>query len=102
MEFGLRGSALTVKDRDEILRGICEDLSSRSIAARLGRDASVISREISRNGGRENYRVHSSQERFESLRSRPKRRKLESDRRLHDVVAEKLLDDLSPQQISGR
>jgi IS30 family transposase len=27
---------------------------------------------------------------------------LESDRRLHDIVAETLLDDLSPQQISGR
>lgn len=62
----------------------------------------MISREIARNGGRENYRVHSSQERFESLKLRPKRRKLESDPRLHDIVAEKLLDDLSPQQISGR
>jgi IS30 family transposase len=102
MEWGLRGSALTVEDRDEILRGICEELSGRAIAVRLGRDASVISREVARNGGRENYRVHSAQERFESLKPRPKRRKLESDRRLHDIVAEKLLDDLSPQQISGR
>jgi IS30 family transposase len=98
----LRGSVLVVEDRDEILRGICEELSGRAIAVRLGRDASVISREIARNGGREHYRVHSAQERFESLKPRPKRRKLESDHRLHNVVAEKLLDDLSPQQISGR
>jgi len=98
----VRGSVLTVEDRDEILRGICEDLSGRVIAVRLGRDASVISREITRNGGRANYRVHSAQERFESLKPRPKPRKLESDRRLRDIVAEKLLDDLSPQQISGR
>jgi IS30 family transposase len=102
MERNLRGSALTVEDRDEILRGICENLSGRVIAVRLSRDASVISREIARNGGRENYRVHAAQERFESLKPRPKLRKLESDRRLHDVVAEKLLDDLSPQQVSGR
>jgi IS30 family transposase len=102
MEWTLRGSALAVEDRDEILRGICKELSGRAIAVRLGRDASVISREIARNGGRENYRVHSAQERFESLKPRPKLRKLESDHRLHDVVAEKLRDDLSPQQISGR
>ncbi|WP_211239352.1 helix-turn-helix domain-containing protein [Actinokineospora inagensis] len=93
---------MTVEDRDEILRGICESLSIRSIAARLGRDASVISREIARNGGRGGYRVHSAQARFELLRSRPKRRKLELDRRLRDAVAEMLLDDLSPRQVSGR
>ncbi len=93
---------LLVEERDEILRGICEGLSGRLIAVRLGRDASVVSREIARNGGRESYRVHSAQARFESLTPRRKSRKLESDRRLHDVVAEKLLDDLSPQQVSGR
>lgn len=98
----MRGCALTIEDRDEILRGICENLSGRLIAVRLGRDASVISREIARNGGRGNYRVHSAHWRFESLKLRPKLRKLESDHRLHDIVAEKLLDDLSPQQISGR
>ena len=93
---------MTVEERDEILRGICEDLSDRSIAARLGRNQSVISREIVRNGGRDDYRVHSAQERFERLKARPKPRKLEEDRRLHDAVAEGLLDDFSPQQISGR
>ncbi|PWW60249.1 helix-turn-helix domain-containing protein [Actinokineospora spheciospongiae] len=98
----MRGDALTVEDRDGILRCIREKLSGRAIAARLGRDASVISREIARNGGRANYRVHAAQERFEALKSWPKQRKLESDRRLHDLFAEKLLDDLSPQQVSGR
>jgi IS30 family transposase len=102
MEWGVRGNPLTVEDRDEVLRGICEGLSGRLIAVRLGRDASVVSREIARNGGRENYRVHSAQLRFECLSQRPKERKLAVDRRLHDVVAEKLCDDLSPQQISGR
>lgn len=62
----------------------------------------MISREIARNGGRDSYRLHSAQARFESLKPRPKRRKLEVDRRLRDAVAEMLLDDLSPQQISGR
>jgi IS30 family transposase len=37
-----------------------------------------------------------------ALKSRPKERKLEKDERLHDAVAEKLRDDFSPEQISGR
>lgn len=98
----MRGKVLTVEERDAILRGICENLSDRLIAARLGRNQSVISREIARNGGRNDYRVHSAQERFERLKARPKARKLEDDRRLHDTVAAGLLDDFSPQQISGR
>ncbi|MDQ4040035.1 MAG: IS30 family transposase [Actinomycetota bacterium] len=98
----MRGKELTVEDRDEILRGICEKLSDRSIAAGLGRNQSVISREITRNGGRDNYRVHAAQRRYETLRARPKTRKLEQNRRLHDAVAEKLRDDFSPKQISGR
>ena len=98
----MRGEVLTVEERDDILRGICENLSARVIAARLGRDRSVISREIARNGGRDGYRVHAAQERYETLKSRPKERKLEKNQRLHDVVAEKLRDDFSPEQISGR
>jgi IS30 family transposase len=98
----VRGEVLTVEERDDILRGIGENLSARAIAARLGRDRSVISREIARNGGRDGYRVHAAQERYEALKSRPKERKLEKNQRLHDVVAEKLRDDFSPEQISGR
>jgi transposase, IS30 family len=44
----VRGKVLMVEERDDILRGICENLSARAIAARLGRDRSVISREITR------------------------------------------------------
>lgn len=98
----MRGNVLMVEDRDEILRGICENLSARSIAARLGRNQSVISREITRNGGRDKYRVHTAQERYETLKTRPKPRKLEKNKRLHDTVADKLRDDFSPEQISGR
>ena len=98
----MRGKVLTVEERDDILRGICENLSARAIAARLGRSQSVISREITRNGGRDGYRVHAAQERYETLKSRPKERKLEKNKRLHDTVAEKLRDDFSPEQISGR
>ena len=47
---------MTLLEREEISRGIARDLSARQIAARLGRDPSVISREIARNGGRSAYR----------------------------------------------
>lgn len=92
---------MTVGERDEILRGVCENLSGRSIASRLGRNQSVVAREIARNGGRGDYRVHAAQERSERLKSRPRVRKLEG-RRLHDAVAAGLCEDFSPQQISGR
>ncbi|MGH8866076.1 MAG: IS30 family transposase [Burkholderiales bacterium] len=98
----MRGKVLTVEERDDILRGICENLSARTIATRLGRNQSVISPEITRNGGRDGYRVHAAQERYETLTSRPKERKLEKNERLHDAVAEQLRDDFSPEQISGR
>jgi IS30 family transposase len=98
----VRGKVLTVEERDDILRGICENLSARAIATRLGRTQSVISREITRNGGRDGYRVHVAQQRYETLKTRPKERKLEKNKRLHDTVAEKLRDDFSPEQISGR
>ena len=52
----MRGKALMAEERDEILRGICENLSDRSIVTGLGRNQSVISREITRNGGRDGYR----------------------------------------------
>jgi IS30 family transposase len=98
----MRGTALRVDERDDILRGILADLSGREIAAGLGRDPSVVSREIARNGGRDRYRVHAAQARFEALRVRPKVRKLEADGRLHDEVNAGLARDWSPEQISAR
>ena len=82
----MRGEALRVDERDNILRGIAAGLSGRAIAAGLGRNPAVVSREIARNGGRDQCRVHAAQERFEVLRARPKLRKLEADRRLHYAV----------------
>jgi len=98
----MRGTALRVDKRDEILRGIARGLSGRKIAVGLGRDPAVVSREIARNGGRVGYRVHATQERFESLRVRPKAYKLEADRQLHDEVNAGLAKAWSPRQISAR
>jgi IS30 family transposase len=49
--------ALTLQEREEISRGVAVGCSLRSIAAKLGRDPSTVSREIQRNGGRQRYRA---------------------------------------------
>ncbi len=48
---------LMLADREEISRGLAESLQYKEIGLRLGRDASVISREVGRHGGREHYRA---------------------------------------------
>ena len=49
--------ALTLREREEISRGIASALSMRAIAVQLGRSPSTISREIKRNGSYDNYRA---------------------------------------------
>ena len=49
--------ALSLSEREEISRGLSTQCSLRSIARRLGRSASTISREVSRNGGLDRYRA---------------------------------------------
>ena len=43
---------LTEADREEISRGITEQAEGQVIAERIGRDPSVVCREIPRHGGR--------------------------------------------------
>ena len=49
--------ALTLAEREEISRAVVKGQSIRSIAARLGRAPSTVSREIKRNGGRSDDRT---------------------------------------------
>lgn len=93
--------ALTLEEREEISRGIASDLSLRAIAARLGRSASTISREISRNGGYAGYRATQADPAAWERAGRPKRCKLAGNRLLSRTVAEKLRLQWSPQQIAG-
>ena len=48
---------LTMEDREDISRGLAKGLENKDIAASIGRDESVVSREITRHGGREAYRA---------------------------------------------
>jgi DNA-binding CsgD family transcriptional regulator len=49
--------ALTLAEREVISRGVTVHQSARSIAKRLGRSPSTVSREMSRNGGCNRYRA---------------------------------------------
>jgi IS30 family transposase len=96
-----RRSSLTPAEREEISRGVASEESFRAIAARLGRHASTICREVNRNGGRERYRAQEAEEWTLKRARRPKRCLLSIDERLRDLVARKLSEDWSPEQISG-
>src|SRR3954469_2524793 len=48
-----RAGSLTSGEREEISRGLCAGESYRTLAVRLGRAVSTISREVTRNGGRD-------------------------------------------------
>jgi IS30 family transposase len=93
---------LTLVEREEISRGIAAGLSARMIARRIDRPSSTVSREIARNGGRGAYRaLVADAAAFERAR-RPKPSKLAANAQLRGVVADKLDDDWSPQQIAQR
>ncbi|MCC5021303.1 MAG: helix-turn-helix domain-containing protein [Candidatus Synoicihabitans palmerolidicus] len=46
---------ITAKEREAIHAGLAQGKSGAQLAAALGRDASVVNREITRNGGRNSY-----------------------------------------------
>jgi IS30 family transposase len=73
----------------------------RSIALSLGRAPSTISRELRRNGGRQGYRAGQADQGAWDRARRPKRCKLEQNRALARLVAEKLQLQWSPEQIAG-
>ena len=92
---------LSLAQREEISRGIAAGDSARTIAARLGRSDSSISREISRNGGRDQYRAAKADERAWQLAQRPKLSKLDANDELRTAVKQKLHEDWSPEQIAA-
>jgi IS30 family transposase len=95
---------LSFAEREEISRGIAARLSYRQIAKRLGRSPSTICREVRRHGGsyfRCFYRAGRADWRAWDRAKRPKRCVLSLNRRLQAIVAAKLKEDWSPQQISG-
>ncbi len=93
--------SLTLAEREEISRGIAARLSLRSIALRLGRAPSTVSRELRRNGGRHDYRASRADEAAWDRAGRAKTCKLARDRVLARLVAVRLKLQWSPEEIAG-
>lgn len=92
---------LSTAEREEISRGIVSGDSCRSIARRMGRAASTVSREIARHGGRERYRAWVADADAWHRARRPKVAKLTTHAELRAIVESKLRLRWSPQQIAG-
>ncbi|MFB3083255.1 MAG: IS30 family transposase [Gammaproteobacteria bacterium] len=93
--------SLSLAEREEISRGIVCGHSMRVIAASLGRAPSTVSREIRRNDGRRRYRANQADQAAWEHSRRPKRCKLVQNRALARIVARKVRQLWSPQQIAG-
>jgi len=93
--------ALTLVEREEISRGIAAAETARSMARKLGRSASTVAREISRNGGYDQYRASQADETAWVRARRSKRCKLAANPHLRETVARKLRGNWSPEQIAG-
>ncbi len=92
--------ALSLAEREEISRGLVSGDSLRSIARRLGRAPSSISREIRRHGEAVTYRAAAADSEAWDLARRPKECRLALHLELRNLVAQKLRSDWSPEQIS--
>ena len=93
--------ALTLAEREEISRAVAAGDSIRSVATRLGRAPSTISRELVRNGGQECYRASLADHAAWDRGHRPKTCRLAENRTLAHIVTGKLQLLWSPEQIAG-
>ena len=92
---------LTLAEREDISRGMASGCSIRSIAQRLTRSPSTVSREVARHGGPPQYRANAADQQAWQSALRPKPCLLATHAKLRETVAGKLILDWSPQQISG-
>lgn len=95
-----RAWCLCFEERETISRGLAAGQTMRQIARSLRRPVSTISREMAHNGGRRGYRAGEAERRAWERARRPKPCVLAGNKRLRDLVAEKLSWDWSPRQIS--
>lgn len=91
---------LSLEEREEISRGLAAADSLRSIAVRIGRSPSTVSREVARNDGRQNYRAGSADRAAWRRSKRPKPAKLTTCERLRVEVIARLERNWSPEEIS--
>jgi IS30 family transposase len=95
------GRYLSLAEREEIAVGVAAGQPLRVIAARLGRPASTVSREVRRNASRRGYRAVAAQAQAEARARRPKTAKLAGNPRLRGWVQDRLEQRWPPEQISA-
>ncbi|PKB13780.1 IS30 family transposase [Janthinobacterium sp. 64] len=102
------GRYLSFAEREEIGLLSCRGAGVREIARLIGRSASTVSRELTRNaatrGGRLEYRASVAQWKAELVAKRPKPSKLAINERLHDYVQDRLegrIRDANGRPVSG-
>lgn len=93
---------LSLAEREELSRGLVGGDSLRTIARRLGRAPSTISREVAWSGSRNGYRAWRADSDAIERGHRPKPAKLAVDSRLCREVERGLSARWSPQQIAAR
>jgi transposase, IS30 family len=93
--------ALTLAEREAISRGVVSGESMRSIAHALKRSPSTVSRELHRNGGRCRYWASLAEQAAWERARRPKTCRLVQNRALTRLVARRLRQFWSPEQIAG-
>jgi IS30 family transposase len=92
---------LSLPEREEISRGVAAGEPARSIADRLGRASSTVTRELARNGGRRGYRAQRAEASAWQRAARPKSCKLALNAELLEHVKTGLESQWSPEQIAG-
>lgn len=94
---------LSHREREEIMIGRRTQESLRSIARRLGRNVSVISREITANSTEDRrYQAFWANARSQRRRKRSRTRPRIGDEAVREYVEQKLKLGWSPEQIAGR
>lgn len=100
------GRRLSAADRVIIEARYRMNVSQRQIAREVGVSASTINRELARaslsSRGHVRYDARITDHRAQTLRARPKPRKLEVESELRGRVVEKLNERFSPEQVAGR
>jgi IS30 family transposase len=92
---------LSLEEREEISRGLVARHSMRTIAARLKRSPSTISREVAWNGSQDDYRACSADSAALERGRRPKPTKLSQNPRLRRDVEQGLRAWWSPEQVAA-
>ncbi len=102
MEECVPGVRLSRDERYVIQNTIRFDWPLREAARMLGRPASTVYREVTRNGGCKAYRAEKAHQAATERARRPKPLKLVANPELAGVVTDRLRRCWSPQQIAGR